>query len=98
MRSAPATVVPAGSRPSETGPPPPHGSVLPRPVRVIALWLTNRPADNVVVMAHAPHTTDRREDEARDDRSAPPWPLSASKTAAARRRDLTDLIRRAREA
>ncbi|HEX2105856.1 MAG TPA: hypothetical protein VHF51_19555 [Solirubrobacteraceae bacterium] len=49
-------------------------------------------------MAHHPHTTDRREDEPRDDRPAPPWPLSASKMAAARRRDLTAAILRAREA
>jgi hypothetical protein len=49
-------------------------------------------------MAHHPHTTDRREDQPRDDRAAPSWPLSASKHAAARRRELTDRILRARAA
>jgi hypothetical protein len=49
-------------------------------------------------MAQNPTHTDRREDESRDDRSAPSWPLSASKTSAARRRDLTEAIRRARAA
>jgi hypothetical protein len=49
-------------------------------------------------MAHHPHTTDRREDELRDDRPAPAWPMSASKMAAARRRELTDAILRARAA
>jgi hypothetical protein len=49
-------------------------------------------------MAHHPHTTDRREDEPRDDRTAPGWPVSASKLAAARRRELTDAILRARAA
>jgi len=49
-------------------------------------------------MAHHPHTTDRREDQPRDARSAPSWPLSASKMAAARRRDLTAAILAARAA
>jgi hypothetical protein len=49
-------------------------------------------------MAHHPHTTDRRDDQPRDDRSAPSWPLSASKMAAARRRDLTAAILAARAA
>jgi hypothetical protein len=49
-------------------------------------------------MAHRPHTTDRRDNAPRDDRSAPSWPLSASKMAAARRRDLTAEILAARAA
>jgi hypothetical protein len=50
-------------------------------------------------MAQHHDITDRREDEPRDDaRSAPAWPLSASKLTAARRRDLTDAILRARRA
>jgi len=49
-------------------------------------------------MAQHPHTTDRREDHPRHDRPAPNWPLSASKLAAARRRDLTAAILAARQA
>jgi hypothetical protein len=49
-------------------------------------------------MAHHPHTSDRREAQPRDDRPAPSYPLSASKLAAARRRELTDAILRARAA
>jgi hypothetical protein len=49
-------------------------------------------------MEQRPHTTDRREDDSRDDPAAPRRPLSASKVSAARRRDLTAAILRAREA
>jgi hypothetical protein len=49
-------------------------------------------------MAHHPHTADRREAEPRDDRPAPSYPMSASKHSAARRRELTDAILRARAA
>jgi hypothetical protein len=65
---------------------------------VKALSFRARRADTLVVMAQNRIHSDRREDDLRDDRPAPAWPLSASKTTAARRRDLTEAIRRARAA
>jgi hypothetical protein len=49
-------------------------------------------------MAQNRTPTDRREDQSRDGHAAPAWPLSASKTSAARRRELTAAILRARAA
>lgn len=48
-------------------------------------------------MAHDTNTHDR-DDDPRDDREAPSYPLSARKATAARRRDLTEAILRARAA
>jgi len=47
-------------------------------------------------MAQNPTPSDGREEQPRADRPAPPRPLSPRKAAAARRRELTDAILRAR--
>jgi hypothetical protein len=65
---------------------------------VIALQTRAIRADTVTDMARHHDITDRRRDEPRDARPAPAWPLSASKVTAARRRDLTAAILRARQA
>jgi hypothetical protein len=48
-------------------------------------------------MTRRPDPTDRREELSRDDRAASRRLMSASKVSAARRRDLTAAILRARE-
>jgi hypothetical protein len=49
-------------------------------------------------MSPQTNTRDSRDDEPRDERSAPSYPLSARKAAAARHRDLLEAILRARQA
>jgi hypothetical protein len=81
---------------ASVSPPSPFGH--PPPVRGIALQSRAPGADTLAAMAPRTDTHDRRDDEPRDDRPAPAYPLSARKAAAARHRDLTQAILRARAA